>query len=42
VILANDVRVEAASPRLVAAVLGETALPWAWEYGEMQFWRQER
>lgn len=38
VILANDVRAEAAFPRLVAFVLGETGAPWRWEYGDMQFW----
>lgn len=38
VILANDVRAEPAFPALVAAILGETGVPWAWEYGEMRFW----
>lgn len=38
VILANDVRAEAAFPRLVAFVLGETSAPWRWEYGDMAFW----
>ncbi|HEX8261903.1 MAG TPA: serine hydrolase domain-containing protein [Allosphingosinicella sp.] len=33
VLLANDVRAEAAFPRLVEAILGETGLPWRWEYG---------
>lgn len=37
-ILSNDVRAERAFPRLVAFVLGETAAPWRWEYGDMQFW----
>jgi CubicO group peptidase (beta-lactamase class C family) len=32
VILANDVRAEAAFPGLVAEILGETGLPWKWEY----------
>ena len=32
VILANDVRVEAAFPALVRAVLGETGVPYRWEY----------
>lgn len=32
VILANDVRAEAAFPTLVDAILGPTGLPWAWEY----------
>ena len=35
VILANDVRAEAAFPRLVRLVLGETGAPWAWEYGAL-------
>jgi len=39
VILANDMRGEAAFPELVRAVLGETGAPWRWEYGEMEFWR---
>lgn len=38
VILANDVRAEAAFPRLVEFVLGKTGAPWRWEYGEMAFW----
>jgi CubicO group peptidase (beta-lactamase class C family) len=33
VILGNDVRAERAFPRLVAFVLGETGVPWTWEYG---------
>ena len=32
VILANDVRAEAAFPKIVHAALGETGLPWQWEY----------
>ena len=32
VLLANDVRVEAAFPALVDAILGDTGLPWRWEY----------
>ena len=39
VILANDVRAEAAFPRLVGSVLGETGAPWRWKYGDMEFWR---
>jgi CubicO group peptidase (beta-lactamase class C family) len=38
VLLSNDVRSEAAFPRLVAFVLGETGAPWRWEYGDMRFW----
>ena len=40
VILSNDVRTEPAFPRLVAFVLGETGVPWTWEYGEMPFLQQ--
>ncbi len=40
VILANDVRAEAAFPRLVEFVLGRTGAPWRWEYGEMTFWER--
>ncbi len=32
VLLANDVRAEPAFPALVDSVLGETGLPWRWEY----------
>jgi CubicO group peptidase (beta-lactamase class C family) len=32
VLLANDVRAEAAFPALVDSVLGDTGLPWRWEY----------
>lgn len=32
VILSNDVRAEAAFPRLVRAALGETGVPYRWEY----------
>ena len=32
VILANDVRAEAAFPSIVRAALGETGAPWRWEY----------
>ena len=32
VLLANDVRAEAAFPRLVETTLGPTGLPWGWEY----------
>lgn len=34
--LGNDVRMEAAYPRLVHLILGETGLPWHWEYGDMK------
>lgn len=37
VILANDVRAEADFPRLVKFLLGETGVPWRWEYGDMKF-----
>lgn len=40
VILDNDVRAEAAFPRLVEFVLGKTGVPWRWEYGEMPFWEK--
>ncbi len=38
VILANDVRAEAAFPAIVRFVLGETGAPWGWEYGELKMW----
>lgn len=34
VILGNDVRAEAAFPELVRTALGETGVPFGWEYGE--------
>ncbi|KPF70127.1 serine hydrolase [beta proteobacterium AAP99] len=37
VILANDVRAEPAFPAIVASILGDVGVPWAWEYGEMKF-----
>jgi hypothetical protein len=37
VILANDVRAERAFPRLVRFILGETGVPWSWEYGSLVF-----
>ena len=33
VILSNDVRAEAAFPAIARATLGQTGLPWQWEYG---------
>ena len=33
VILANDVRAEGAFPELVKFVLGDTGVPYDWEYG---------
>lgn len=33
VLLSNDVRAEAVFPRLVRFMLGETGVPWDWEYG---------
>lgn len=38
VILSNDVRAEAAFPAIVRAIMGETGVPWVWEYGPMSFW----
>ena len=42
VILSNDVRAEPAFPALVQSILGDTGLPWAWEYGDMRFWSPTR
>ncbi|MCX9148264.1 beta-lactamase family protein [Erythrobacter sp. WG] len=36
VILANDVRAERAFPRLVRLVLGETGVPYRWEYPDIE------
>lgn len=38
VILSNDVRSEAAFPAIVRFVLGDTGVPYDWEYGEMKAW----
>jgi hypothetical protein len=35
VILANDARAEAAFPRIVEAALGNTGVPWQWEYPQL-------
>ena len=37
VILANDVRAEPAFPRLVEFAIGNSGVPWDWEYGDMTF-----
>jgi hypothetical protein len=34
--LANDVRAERIYPALARRVLGETDMPWVWEYGWYQ------
>jgi CubicO group peptidase (beta-lactamase class C family) len=36
VILANDVRAEAAFPALVDSILGDSGLPWHWEYSRLR------
>jgi hypothetical protein len=33
VILSNDVRAEQLFPGIVKIILGETGMPWSWEYG---------
>lgn len=38
VLMANDVRAEAALPGLVESILGPTGAPWRWEYGALRFW----
>ena len=39
VLLANDVRAEPLFPGIVKMILGETGVPWAWEYGAQE-WAQ--
>lgn len=39
VILSNDVRAEQAFPAIVSYILGETGVPYDWEYGGMSLWR---
>jgi CubicO group peptidase (beta-lactamase class C family) len=41
VILSNDVRAEASFPAISRALLGETGLPWQWEYGEHPWTRAQ-
>ena len=41
VILSNDVRAEAAFPFLVRTALGNTGVPWRWEYSAMRFLPEE-
>lgn len=41
-ILSNDVRAEPAFPALVGFVLGDTGMPWSWEYGAMKMWTDSR
>jgi len=40
VILSNDVRAEAAYPMMVRAALGDTGVPWNWEYPSLEFVEQ--
>jgi len=40
-LLSNDVRAEAAFPGLVRLIMGQTGMPWAWEYGALE-WAQDR
>jgi CubicO group peptidase (beta-lactamase class C family) len=40
VILSNDVRAEPLFPAIVKTVLGTTGMPWAWEYGALE-WAME-
>ncbi|OYU45310.1 MAG: hypothetical protein CFE44_08215 [Burkholderiales bacterium PBB4] len=39
VLLANDVRAEPLFPGIVKMILGETGMPWAWEYGKLDWTR---
>jgi CubicO group peptidase (beta-lactamase class C family) len=39
VILSNDVRAEPTFPAIVKSIIGDTGVPWAWEYGAMKFWQ---
>ncbi|MEM9085940.1 MAG: serine hydrolase domain-containing protein [Pseudomonadota bacterium] len=40
VILSNDVRAEAAFPMIVESALGDTGVPWKWEYPRLDFVEQ--
>lgn len=37
VVMANDVRAERRFPRLIDALLGETGMPWRWEYPDADY-----
>ena len=39
IMLANDVRAEAAFPAITRSLLGNTGLPWQWEYGDQPWTR---
>ena len=41
VLLSNDVRAEPLFPGLVKFIMGETGVPWAWEYG-VKGWTRQR
>lgn len=41
VILSNDVRAEPLFPGIVKLVLGDTGMPWHWEYGDVE-WARDR
>lgn len=41
VILSNDVRAEALFPGIVRIVLGDTGMPWSWEYGAVSWARPQ-
>lgn len=41
VIMSNDVRAEAAFPEIVLQLLGQTGVPWSWEYGEHSWTRPQ-
>ncbi len=38
-VLSNDVRSEAAFPAIVRSALGETSVPYRWEYPDLKAWR---
>lgn len=40
VLLSNDARAERIYPDLVRAILGETRMPWTWEYGWLDAYRE--
>jgi hypothetical protein len=42
VLLANDVRAERIYPEIVGRILGETKMPWTWEYGWLDTQVQDR
>ena len=42
VLLANDARAERIYPEMARFILGDTKMPWTWDYEWLDSWRQGR